>query len=80
MGSVFANASAPAGKAIDACGLKGTRVGGAYVSPEHANFIINDGAASSADIYELIKTVKAVVRERTGITLKEEIRYVGEFR
>ncbi|MBQ7163727.1 MAG: UDP-N-acetylmuramate dehydrogenase [Clostridia bacterium] len=79
MGSVFRNGETPAGKAIEACGLKGARVGGAYVSEKHANFIINDGSASSADVYDLIKTIKAVVRERTGITLTEEIKYAGEF-
>ncbi len=79
MGSVFKNGTFSAGKLIDSCGLKGFRIGGAYVSPKHANFIINDGTASSTDVAELIKTVKAVVKERTGVALTEEIKYVGEF-
>lgn len=79
LGSVFKNGEIPAGKAIDACGLKGLRVGGACVSEEHANFIINDGKASATDVYCLIKTVKATVKERLGLTLNEEIKYLGEF-
>ena len=80
MGSVFKNGEIPAARAIDACGLKGMRIGGAVVSEVHANFIINDGNASATDVYCLIKTVKALVKERLGLTLCEEIRYIGEFR
>ena len=80
MGSVFRNGAFPAGKVIEACGLKGMRVGGAFVSEKHANFIINDGTASSADVRDLIRTVKTIVKERTGVTLEEEIKYVGEFK
>jgi len=80
MGSVFKNGDIPAGKLIEDCDLKGMRVGGAFVSDRHANFIVNDGTASSSDVRDLIETVKAVVRERTGVCLKEEIKYVGEFR
>ncbi len=80
MGSVFKNGDIKAGYAIESAGLKGFRIGGAIVSPEHANFILNDSDASSADIYDLIKTIKSVVKEKIGITLTEEIKYIGEFR
>lgn len=79
-GSIFRNTDIYAGKIIEAAGLKGLRIGGAYVCDKHANFIINDGTASSDDVYELIKTIKHLVKERMGVTLREEIKYVGEFR
>jgi UDP-N-acetylmuramate dehydrogenase len=80
MGSVFKNGEIPAGKAIDSAGLKGLRIGGAHISEHHANFIVNDGTASSRDVYDLILTAKAVVKEKLGINLHEEIHYVGEFK
>lgn len=79
MGSTFRNGSMPAGEAIEKAGLKGLRVGGAHISEAHANFIMNDGTASSQDVYDLIRTVKALVRERVGISLEEEIIYIGDF-
>ncbi|MDE7167687.1 MAG: UDP-N-acetylmuramate dehydrogenase [Clostridia bacterium] len=78
-GCVFKNPEGfSAGKIIDDLGLKGMRIGGAEVSREHANFIINNGG-SSADVYALIKAVKKTVYETTGINLEEEVIYIGEF-
>lgn len=78
IGSVFINQGYFAGKVIDKAGLKGKRVGGAYVSEKHANFIIADGD-SATDIYELIKLIKQTVSATQGIDLIEEVRYIGEF-
>lgn len=67
-----------AGALIDRAGLKGFRIGAARVSETHANFIVNDGGATAADIRRLVDTCKARVRERFGIDLKEEIVCLGE--
>ena len=78
-GCVFKNPEGlSAGKIIDDAGLKGMKIGGAEVSREHANFIINNGG-SSADVYALIKSVKKSVYEMAGINLEEEVIYIGEF-
>lgn len=78
-GSVFKNPPGDyAGRLIEATGLKGTRVGGARVSEEHANFIINDGDASAADVEALIASVRERVEASTGVTLEAEVRLVGE--
>ncbi len=78
-GSVFTNPPADhAARLIEASGLKGFRLGGAQVSPKHANFIINDGAASAADLERLIGHVQATVASRHGVTLVPEVRIVGE--
>ncbi|HQI81222.1 MAG TPA: UDP-N-acetylmuramate dehydrogenase [Deltaproteobacteria bacterium] len=78
-GSVFRNPQGhAAGKLIDQAGFKGRRIGGAKVSEIHANFIINDGHASTADVRELIRLVKQGVKERFGIELTEEVRIVGQ--
>jgi UDP-N-acetylmuramate--alanine ligase len=66
-----------AGKLIDQCGLKGMRVGGAEVSGVHANFIINRGGATSADIVALVKRVRVEVLAKTGIVLEPEALLVG---
>ncbi len=78
-GSVFRKPekSVSPGKLIEDAGLKGRRAGGAMVSEKHANFIINTGDATSADIAELIEIVREVVFSFSGILLKEEIRYLG---
>jgi UDP-N-acetylmuramate dehydrogenase len=68
-----------AGRLIDQCGLKGTRIGGAMVTPRHANIFINVGNASAADVRALIAHVQEVVRERTGYSLEPEISFVGDF-
>lgn len=67
-----------AGALIEECGLKGLRCGGAFVSPEHCNFIINDGA-SSRQVFELIDEVRRRVRLARGIELEEEVVYIGKF-
>ena len=73
-GCIFVNPPGlSAGQIIDACGLKGRRVGGAFVSPQHANFILSDGA-SAEDVASLIALVRRNVFDKTGILLREEIR------
>jgi UDP-N-acetylmuramate dehydrogenase len=59
--------------------LKGSAAGGARVSPTHGNFIVNDGSATAADIRLLIERCRSAVRARFGVTLKDEIVYLGEF-
>jgi UDP-N-acetylmuramate dehydrogenase len=68
---------ASAGALVDRAGLKGEREGGARVSSTHANFIVNEGQASAADIRALIERCKADVRARFGVSLREEIVYLG---
>lgn len=73
-GCIFKNPSGvPAGKLIDMCGLKGYTVGGAQVSPIHANFIVNNGYAGFVDVIRLMKIVKDRVFSATGIELMPEI-------
>jgi UDP-N-acetylmuramate dehydrogenase len=77
-GSVFRNPSGDfAGRLIEAAGLKGLARGGAVVSEKHANFIINTGSASAADIEGLIEIVRATVKERAGVLLELEVRVLG---
>ena len=68
-----------AGALVDHVGLKGAILGGARVSPTHANFIVNDGTATATDIRRLIEQCRVAVRERFGVELREEIVYLGEF-
>ena len=78
-GSVFRNPPGDhAARLIEAAGLKGHRVGGAEVSPKHANFIINADAATAADIEALIAHVQRTVRDVHGIELIHEVRMIGE--
>ncbi len=78
-GCIFKNPDAvPAGRLIDELGLKGTRVGGAVVSAEHANFIVNEGSATAADVLRLIALIQERARTRRGITLETEVEIVGE--
>ena len=78
-GSVFRNPKGDfAGRLIEAAGLKGMRIGGASVSDKHANFIINEGDASAADIEALIERVRAEVRAHSGVELELEVRIIGE--
>ena len=80
-GSVFRNPPGDhAARLIQQCGLKGRRIGGAQVSEKHANFIVNTGEATAADIENLIDEVRAVVRQQTGIDLHPEVRIIGEKR
>jgi len=68
-----------AGRLIDECGLKGTRIGGAMVTRRHANIFVNAGGATAADVRALIAHVQEVVERRTGHRLEPEISFVGEF-
>src|SRR5688572_18347086 len=67
------NGSRPAGRLIEEAGLKGLAVGGAQVSPLHANFIVNTGGATAGDVLALIERVRAAVRERHGVDLELEV-------
>lgn len=62
---------------IEQCGLKGLSLGDAQVSEKHSGFIVNNGSASAKDVLELIEKVKNVVREKTGVELQCEIKYIG---
>lgn len=81
-GSVFVSNPAmyeqygPPGKVIEQCGLKGLVKGGAQVSPNHANFIVNKGGATAADILYLINTVRGTVYKKTGYLMKVEPKFV----
>ena len=78
-GCMFKNPAAiPAGKLIDDLGLKGARVGGAFVSAEHGNFIVNDGTATARDVLELIEKLREQVKAGRGIELHTEVEIVGE--
>lgn len=85
-GSVFKNPGGPswkrpdapqtAGQLIEAAGLKGTRVGGAEVSPMHANYFVNSGGATAAEVRGLIALARRTVRERFGVGLETEVKLV----
>jgi UDP-N-acetylenolpyruvoylglucosamine reductase len=78
-GCMFKNSlTLPAGKLIDELGLKGTRVGGAMVSPEHGNFLVNDGSATARDVLELIELIRNRARTERGIELETEVEIIGE--
>jgi len=78
-GCMFKNpASIPAGKLIDELGLKGTKVGGAMVSLEHGNFLVNDGSATTRDVLELIEVIRSRARSERGINLETEVEIIGE--
>ena len=77
-GSVFRNPPDDhAARLIEACGLKGRAIGGAVISTRHANFIVNAGGASAADIEALIDLAQQTVRQRFGIELEREVRVIG---
>jgi UDP-N-acetylmuramate dehydrogenase len=79
-GSVFANpADGFAGKLIEDAGLKRHRVGGAEISEQHANFIVNSGAATPNDVFSLMRHVQDAVYERTAVWLSPEIELVGRW-
>jgi UDP-N-acetylmuramate dehydrogenase len=85
-GSVFKNPAGPswkqadgprtAGQLIEAAGLKGTRVGAAEVSPMHANYFINTGGATAAQVHELIALARRTVKEKFGVTLETEVKKI----
>lgn len=77
-GSVFRNpAGMHVGKMIEDCGLKGFSIGGAQVSPVHANFIVNTGNARAEDVVRVIQHVHATVREAYGVELQPEVKFLG---
>ncbi len=79
-GSVFKNPDdAPtAGRLLEACGLKGHTVGGARISPVHANFIENTGTATSADVVRLMGEARHAAFERFGVDLQHEVQLLGD--
>ncbi|MCA9493832.1 MAG: UDP-N-acetylmuramate dehydrogenase [Myxococcales bacterium] len=79
-GSTFRNPEGnTAGRLIESCGLKGTRIGGAQVSEKHANFLVNTGGATATELRDLIDHVRATVAERTGVLLRPEVVLAGEW-
>jgi UDP-N-acetylenolpyruvoylglucosamine reductase len=78
-GSVFKNPDdgPGAGRMIEECGLKGHRIGGAVVSPRHANFIENEGSATTADCLALMAEARRRVHERFGVELQHEVQFLG---
>lgn len=82
-GSVFKNNhdfGAPSGKIIDALGLRGTQIGGAAVSDQHANIIINTGTASAQDISDLISLIQQRVLNESGYALEPEVLKIGRWK
>jgi len=78
-GCIFKNPETiPAGKLVDELGLKGLRVGGAVVSAEHGNFIINDGGATAHDVLALMARVQARAQAERGLALQPEVEIIGE--
>jgi UDP-N-acetylmuramate dehydrogenase len=78
-GSVFRNPEGDhAARLIEVAGLKGTAVGGAQISPIHANFIVNTGGASARDVLDLIDLVQRTVIDRFGIRMHPEVLVLGE--
>jgi UDP-N-acetylmuramate--alanine ligase len=78
-GCIFKNPKTiPAGKLIDELGLKGTRVGGASVSAEHGNFIVNDGSATARDVLSLIEVIRERARMARGVELETEVEILGQ--
>jgi UDP-N-acetylenolpyruvoylglucosamine reductase len=78
-GCIFKNdEKIPAGRLVDELGLKGAHVGGAMVSLEHGNFIVNGGSATARDVLELIALLKARAKAARGIELHTEVEIIGE--
>jgi UDP-N-acetylmuramate dehydrogenase len=79
-GSIFKNPPGNfAGKLLEGAGLKGTRLGGAAFSDQHANFIVNLGGAQAAEVRALIDMARVKVREQSGVLLEPEVRLVGDW-
>jgi UDP-N-acetylmuramate dehydrogenase len=79
-GSIFKNPPGDfAGRLVEVAGLKGTRVGGARISEQHGNFIVNEGEARAADVQALMQEAQRVVWERSGVWLEPEVRLVGNW-
>jgi UDP-N-acetylmuramate dehydrogenase len=80
LGSIFKNPPGDyAGRLIEAAGLKGFQIGGAQVSPLHANFFINTGTATASDYYALVEHVRDLVAQTSGVALETEIELVGDW-
>ncbi|HXT12443.1 MAG TPA: UDP-N-acetylmuramate dehydrogenase [Candidatus Angelobacter sp.] len=78
-GCMFKNPAAiPAGKLIDELHLKGTRIGGAFISAEHGNFLVNDGTATARDVLALIEKLREHVKAERGIELHTEVEIIGD--
>ena len=78
-GCMFKNpATIPAGRLIDELGLKNTRIGGARISQEHGNFLVNDGSATAAEVLELISILQAKAKAERGIDLHTEVEIIGD--
>ena len=78
MGSMFKNPPGDyAGRLIEAAGLKGMQIGGAEISPLHANFFVNHGKASANDIHQLIELARKKVADKFGVNLELEIELIG---
>jgi UDP-N-acetylmuramate dehydrogenase len=79
-GSVFKNPDQElgAGRMIEACGLKGHRIGGALISPRHANFIENAGGATAADALALMAEARRRAHEQFGVVLEREVELLGD--
>jgi UDP-N-acetylenolpyruvoylglucosamine reductase len=78
-GCVFKNPpGTSAGRLIDESGLKGERVGDAEISTTHANFIVNRGRATGAEVLELVRRVRARVRQVKGVDLEPEVLLYGK--
>ncbi|MGH7529944.1 MAG: UDP-N-acetylmuramate dehydrogenase [Gemmatimonadales bacterium] len=79
-GSTFRNPGGPksAGMLIDECGLKGFTVGGAMISPLHANYFVNKGNATASDVLKLIDHARKTVAKKTGVTLELECKVIGD--
>ncbi len=79
-GSVFKNPEheLSAGRMLEACGLKGHRIGGAQISPKHANFIENADGASTADAIALMAEARRRAHEQFGVELRHEVEFLGE--
>ena len=67
-----------AGRLIDQCGLKGTRIGGIEITHRHANIMINRGGGTAADLKKMIAHVQEVVERETGYALETEVKFIGE--
>lgn len=79
-GSTFRNPDGDAaGRLIEACGLKSFAIGGAMVSPKHANFLVNTGDATAADLRALLEHVRDEVLRRHGVLLEQEVHFAGDW-
>jgi len=79
-GSIFKNPPGHfAGRLLEACGLKGERIGGAAFSHQHANFIVNLGGARAGEVRALMELARERVEQQTGVRLEPEVKLVGEW-